>query len=172
MISVNQIEKYCLRVFHNAQKSYKMKGRIIMRKSEIAALRAFEYHESGFHCAEAVFKAILETYETKSHQDMPGLASAFGGGVGKTHQEMCGALAGAFIAIGGLLGRNQPGADWSEVSDMATELRRRFMEIHQTTQCSALLEKFGTQIKKSRCKKLSGEVAGMLADLLEERRKD
>jgi len=140
-----------------------------MNKSELAAQRAFEYHKSGFHCAEAVLKAILETYGTKSFQDIPNLASAFGGGVGKTHQEMCGALAGAFIAIGGLLGRNQPGTDWTEVADLAAELRRRFVENHQTTQCGALLEKFGTQIKYSRCKKLSGEVAGMVASLLEER---
>ena len=142
-----------------------------MKKVELAAQRAFEYHVSGFHCAEAVLKAILEIYGSESYQDIPGLASAFGGGLGKTQQEMCGALAGAFIAIGGLLGRSQPGADWTEVSDIASELRRRFVEIHQTTQCAALLEKFGTQIKSSHCKKLSGEVAGMLASLLEERDK-
>lgn len=142
-----------------------------MKRVDLAAQRAFEYHQAGFHCAEAVLKAILEIYGNKAFQDIPGLASAFGGGLGKTHQEMCGALAGAFIAIGGLLGRNQPGADWTEVSDIASELRRRFVEIHQTTQCAALLEKFGTQIKGSRCIKLSGEVAGMLASLLEERGK-
>lgn len=142
-----------------------------MKKVELAAQRAFKYHKSGFHCAEAVSKAILETYGTRSYPDIPGLASAFGGGVGKTHQEMCGALAGAFIAIGGLLGSNQPGSDWTEVADIASELRRRFVEIHQTTQCGALLEKFGTQVNYKRCKKLSGEVAGMLAGLLEERGK-
>jgi len=37
------------------------------------------------------------------------------------------------------------------------------------TQCSLLLEKFGTQIKSSHCKQLSGEVADMLAGLFEER---
>ena len=139
-----------------------------MKKVELAAQRAFEYHSSGFHCAEAVSKAILETYAPKSFLDIPSLASAFGGGVGKTQQEMCGALAGSYIAIGGLLGRNQPGADWTEVSDMAFELRHRFVEKHRATQCGALLEKFGPQTNYARCKALSGEVAGMIADLLEE----
>jgi C_GCAxxG_C_C family probable redox protein len=139
-----------------------------MKKKALAAQRAFAYHKSGFHCAEAVSRAILETYGAKSFQDIPGLASAFGGGVGKTHQEMCGALAGAFIAIGGLLGRSQPGADWDAAADMASALRRRFADRHQTTQCGALLDKFGTQIDMMRCKKLSGEVAGMLAAMLEE----
>lgn len=134
----------------------------------MAAQRAFEYHKSGFHCAEAVSKAILETYGDRSFPDISKFASAFGGGVGKSHQEMCGALAGAFIAIGGLLGRNRPDAEWTDASDMASELRRRFVETHHTTQCSALLEKFGTQTDMMRCKKLSGEVAGMLAALLEE----
>ena len=56
--------------------------------------KAFDYHKAGFHCAEAVSKAVVETYRQVTDQDIPKVATAFGGGVGRTHQDICGALTG------------------------------------------------------------------------------
>ena len=34
-----------------------------MQKARILGLKAFEYHQSGFHCAEAVSMTIVEAYD-------------------------------------------------------------------------------------------------------------
>jgi C_GCAxxG_C_C family probable redox protein len=130
--------------------------------------KAFDYHDSGFHCAEAVSKAVVETYGQGMSQNIPMVATAFGGGVGRTHQGICGALTGGVIALGCLFGRNEPSADWTDASELAAELKRRFVLEHGTTNCGAILATFGPQENMIRCKRLSGEVAGMLAEILEE----
>ncbi len=135
-----------------------------------AGKRAFAYHQSGFHCAEAVAKAVVETYAQGMSPEIPKVASAFGGGIGRTHHDICGALVGGLIALGSLLGRSEPGADWSATYELAAELRQRFVREHGTTNCGALLSAFGPQENMMRCKQLSGEVADMLAKVLEERK--
>ena len=128
---------------------------------------AFQYHKSGFHCAEAVSKAFMEVYGNGDSNDIPKVATAFGGGVGRTKEDICGALIGGFIALGYLFGRNEPGADWTDTAELAAELKRQFVQAHETTNCGALLTAFGPQENMMRCKRLSGEVAAMLADIIE-----
>ena len=139
-----------------------------MQRNLRAGEKAFEYHKSGFHCAEAVSKAIIEAYGNDIGKDIPKVATAFGGGVGRTKQEICGALTGGIIALGYLFGRSKPRADWTDASRLAAKLQQRFVEVHGTTNCGALLATFGPQENMMRCKRLSGEVAGMLADIIQE----
>jgi len=96
------------------------------------------------------------------------VATAFGGGVGRTKQQICGALTGGIIALGHLYGRSDPGADWTDASELAAKLKHRFVQEYETTNCGALLATFGQQENMMRCKQLSGEVAGMLADIIDE----
>lgn len=128
---------------------------------------ASEYHKSGFHCAEAVAKAFMEVYGNGASKDIPKIATAFGGGVGRTKHEICGALAGGLIAVGYLFGRSEPEADWTEASELAAKLKQRFVQTHGTTNCGALLATFGPQENMMRCKQLSGEVAAMLAEIID-----
>ncbi len=130
--------------------------------------KAHAYHRGGLHCAEAVSLAVVEEYAPERRGALPRAASALGGGVGRTHRDICGALSGAFLAVGLVLGRDEPGADWGEAARVAAELRGRFLERHPGTSCHELLASFGPQENMSRCKRLSGEVAAMLAELLEE----
>ena len=136
------------------------------QKSRVSKM-ALDYHKSGFHCAEAVSKAFTEVYGNGTSNDIPKVATAFGGGVGRTKQDICGALLGGFIALGYLFGRSEPGADWTDAAESAAELRRQFVQAHGTTNCGALLATFGPQEDMMRCKQLSGEVAGLLADIIE-----
>ena len=142
-----------------------------MDKKSRASQMAFEYHKSGFHCAEAMAKAFMEVYGNGSDPAIPKVASAFGGGVGRTKQELCGALAGGFIALGYFHGRSETTDNWDDLADMASGLRQKFESEHGTTRCAALLESFGPQENMMRCKQLTGEVAGMLAEILEAHRK-
>ena len=128
---------------------------------------ALHYHKSGFHCAEAMTKAFMEVYGNSSDPAVPKVASAFGGGVGRTKQEICGTLTGGFIALGYLYGRGESKDNWDLLAEMTAELRQRFESKYGTTRCGALLEVFGPQENMMRCKQLTGEVAGMLAEILE-----
>ena len=126
---------------------------------------AFQYHCAGFHCAEAVLKAVLEIHGGTS-EDIPRAATAFGSGIGRSKQEICGGLSGAFIAIGTLHGRTHAGMDWTYVSELAAKLRKKFIQEYGTTNCGTLLEAFGPQENMMRCKQLSGEIAKMAVDIL------
>jgi len=141
-----------------------------MQRNSKAGKKAFNYHKSGYHCAEAVSKAIVEAYDGDNGKYDPKAATAFGGGVGRTKQEICGALSGGIIALGYLFGRCEPEADWTDASDLAAKLKHRFVQKYGATNCDALLATFGPQDNMMRCKQLSGEVADMLADIIEQHR--
>lgn len=138
-----------------------------MEQESIAA-RAGGYFQSGFNCAESVLKSVIEDAYGQHHACVPRVATAFGGGVGGSHEELCGALAGGILAIGFLLGRMEPGVDVQRVKQIATEFRSRFLARNGSTRCQVLLDAFGSQVEWSRCEKLTGEAAGLLVGLLEE----
>ena len=56
---------------------------------------------------------------------VPGIATAFGGGIGGTGS-VCGALAGAVMAVGLRLGRRDPKERDAKAYALTQELRRRF----------------------------------------------
>ena len=101
-----------------------------------------EYLDNGFHCAEAVAAAVLESRGADPSQALAH-ATPFGGGMGRTFGETCGALTGGLIAIGHLHGRTRPGEGWDKPASLARELRERFLEAFGETQCLALRERFG-----------------------------
>jgi C_GCAxxG_C_C family probable redox protein len=139
-----------------------------MTQNSTVKKMAFEYHKSGFHCAEAISKAIIETYGKGISEDIIKVATAFGGGVGRTKQDICGALTGGILALGYLYGRSEPGSDWTDAAELSANLRAQFVQRYGTTHCGTLLANFGPQEDMIRCKQLSGEVAGMLVEIIEE----
>ncbi|MBU2547063.1 MAG: C-GCAxxG-C-C family protein [Proteobacteria bacterium] len=139
-----------------------------MDRIEQSRERALQYHQSGFHCAEAVSLAIMEMYGQGEEPDRARAASAFGAGLGRCKQDVCGGLAGGVLALGLLYGRTRPDQDWGKAARLAAELRNRFVQRYLTTNCGSLLAVFGPQENMMRCKQLSGEVAGILAEILEE----
>lgn len=142
-----------------------------MNREEIVQ-KAFGYHSGGFHCTEAVSKAIVEAYGKKPSSEIPRVASAFGGGAVKNFDGTCGALTGGLVAIGYLYGRMKPGDEGAkrEVFELAQELGRRFVAEFGASNCNSVLEELGPQENMNKCKQLSGTVAGMLSDILEEKK--
>ena len=133
---------------------------------EDVSKKVFSYHDSGFNCAEAVFKAIVETVNEADAKAMTKIASTFLVGVGGTHEELCGALSGGILVIGYLMGRTEPGIDIQPAKDMTAALRQCFIDKYGTTQCQALLDKLGPQENSMKCKRLTWELAGDLYLLL------
>ncbi|MGD9212536.1 MAG: C-GCAxxG-C-C family (seleno)protein [Desulfobacteraceae bacterium] len=136
---------------------------------QIAAKKAADYFGNGYHCAEAVATAVLETLgqdatEATAH------GTAFGGGVGRTYKELCGALSGGLIVIGHLYGRRQCGEEWDLPAELGAELRQNFVNHFGTCHCGALREKFGLEKQMDECRKIVHNVADTLFILLSEER--
>ncbi len=134
-------------------------------KSEIEAAteKASNVFGNGFHCAEAVVCAVLEALGDDPRQ-ATAHATAFGGGMGRSFQEACGALSGGMIALGHIHGRTTPGGNWDVPARIAADLRSRFLETFGAVRCAALLQRFGKENEMDECRKV---VAGTVKALLE-----
>ncbi len=70
---------------------------------------------------------------------IPRMATFFGGGVGSTHRQMCGALTGAVIATGIAFGREKPRENRGEGVDLVKELLRNFRREFGSVNCYELV---------------------------------
>ncbi len=128
--------------------------------------KTLDYFNSGYNCAEAISKAILEHYSNGAHSDIPNAATVFGGGIGASKGETCGALNGGIVAIGCLLGRRQPGDDKKAAYELGAEFRLKFIDQFGSSACRTILEGFGEQENCIECKKLTARAAGILFTVL------
>jgi C_GCAxxG_C_C family probable redox protein len=95
---------------------------VIILYEDDTAERARQHFLSGFNCAESVLLAVTEELGTEAGC-VPRIATGFGSGIALAGQ-VCGAVTGAVMAAGMLLGRDSP----VEASDRLYELCGRFME--------------------------------------------
>ena len=136
-----------------------------MKRKEVEQ-KAFDRFQAGFHCAEAVSETIIESFSKEPVSHIPKAASGFGGGIGGTKCETCGALTGGVIALGWLYGRMEPGTDKQKIYVLAAEFRNRFLDKFGSTNCRAILDNLGSQENMMKCKKLAGDAAGILYDIV------
>jgi len=68
------------------------------------------------------------------------MASGLSGGVGGTHEELCGALSGGALIIGAIHGRTRPDEDDSLCKSLVASYRERFAQEFGSTCCQALRE--------------------------------
>ncbi len=129
--------------------------------------RVFDYYQSGFNCAEALSRAVAESYAKEIHTIIHGVATGFGGGIGASRAETCGALTGGIIAIGCLFGRKEPKDDKKAAYELAAEFRKKFIEAFGSSTCRTILEGFGEQENRIECKKMTVRAAGILCTLLD-----
>ena len=98
------------------------------------------HFEEGYNCAQAVFRVVAEE-KGFYFGNIPILTAGFGGGIG-LEGKTCGAVIGAVMALGMILGEEEK--DPVNVKEKAYEytpqLLRQFRKIHGTTICSELLE--------------------------------
>ena len=135
------------------------------QKNEIIGKKAGHYFDNGFHCAEAVAAAVLESFNENPSQAIAH-ATAFGGGIGRSFDEVCGAISGALIAIGHLHGRQTRGEEWDIPAAFAQKIRQKFIDQFKTTHCGTLRERFGEERQSRECSKLVEWVAQHLVEVL------
>lgn len=102
----------------------------------VAAEAAARHFDGGHNCAESVLRVFAED---RGREDLIRLATGFGGGMGRDGDQ-CGALSGAVLAIGLLMGRDDPEDREAKERcyDAVREVRRRFREACGRTDCRDL----------------------------------
>jgi len=96
------------------------------------------------------------------------LAAAFGGGVGGTYQEMCGALSGGVMVIGLQLGPKHPGETEDLMRRTIARYRDRFLEEIGPTQCAALRDELYGPEGQEPCSVLVQRAVRILLEVLNE----
>lgn len=96
------------------------------------------------------------------------MATGFGGGVGSAYQELCGALSGSVLVIGGLYGRENPDQDDELALSLVRSYRSRFLAALGDTQCERLRERVQAPGGLGSCAALVERAATVLLELLAE----
>lgn len=104
------------------------------------AEKAEELFREGYNCAQSVFLAFEDMYDI-DHNTAMRLSSGFGAGMGKL-REVCGALTGAFMAVGLLYG-------YDDVTD--SEAKKNTYSIIRL-----IAERFETEKQTIICRELLG----------------
>lgn len=134
---------------------------------------ALELMTAGYNCAETLLRVGIAQCGLDAEGDgtVPlRIATCFGGGVARSHEELCGALSGSIMALSLAYGRDTAAVKPKEGLDLAATFRSRFRERFGASCCRELLERLGPQENWSGCKGLVAEAAGLLYDLVREHR--
>lgn len=101
---------------------------------------ALDYHKQGFNCAQSVAAAFADVAGV-SVETMLTASTGFGGGVGGSHEELCGAISGGILVLSMLTPRTD-GADTAsrkKIYEQSREFRSRFQAVFGKTCCGELL---------------------------------
>lgn len=102
---------------------------------------AYEYHKAGFNCAQSVVGAF-EDLTGLTREQLMAMTGGFGGGVGGSHAEICGAVSGGVLVLSLLYPQTEANDKEGKmrIYAKAKEFRRRFEEIFGLTRCGELLK--------------------------------
>jgi C_GCAxxG_C_C family probable redox protein len=141
--------------------------------------RATELMAKNYVCSESVLMATCEAFGIEVDEKViPKIAYAFAGGIGNTGA-VCGAVAGAVMAIGLIKGRGVTMEEMMGVLGLGAEFRKRFEAEMKTIHCRELtgidlttpegIEKFmGSDVPKTVCFPAVATAHRLVVDLLKE----
>lgn len=96
------------------------------------------------------------------------MTTPFGGGIGGTHEELCGAFSAGVMIIGGIHGRVSHQADDSVAYELAKTFRERFAGRWGTLTCGPIRESVMRPDGSAACDTIVAEAARILLELLDE----
>ncbi len=99
-----------------------------------------------YHCAEAFTIAVGEHFFGSVDTRIRHMTAGFSGGVGGTHDEMCGALIGGILIIGALFGRARPYEDEERCYQKSVIYKEQFRKKFKGTRCQEIKDTgYGSQ---------------------------
>lgn len=107
------------------------------RSASTSRRTAEEFFTSGLYCAESVVSALARAHGIESEL-LPKMATAFCAGMSRTGGT-CGALTGAIMGIGLMLGRSSPDESVQPAYAATQKLIREFEQEFGSRECSVLL---------------------------------
>ena len=103
--------------------------------------QALNYHHQGYNCAQSVAGAFADLLGMNTEQ-VASFAGGFGGGVGGSHEELCGAVSGGVMVLSALFPHDkaEDTAAKRRIYGLSKTFRSRFAEIFGMTCCGDLLK--------------------------------
>ena len=127
--------------------------------------KAGELLNQGWHCSEAVLIAVGERFFDVTPEKIK-LATPFAGGVAGTHEDLCGALTGGVMVIGGVMGRWDSKTDDQACMDATAAYRKKFHDHFDHLHCCDLKDNWVGKPGQPDCAELVRQAAGLLLDVL------
>lgn len=140
---------------------------------EKAASRAayLNKQEPHYHCSEAFVIAVGDYLFGSIDERTQKISTAFGGGIGLTELDICGAFSGGIILIGSLYGRITPEDNDELWSSLAVKYRNAFVEQFGGIVCHELrAERYGSSHGRP-CYTLVKRAVEIFIDIIEEVKK-
>jgi C_GCAxxG_C_C family probable redox protein len=121
----------------------------------------------GYHCAEAVVLAVLQAMDKEPRPGVIKAASALGGGMAGSKEDICGAFSGGLMALGCLMGRENPGEEMRQMGIVAADYKEHLLAEFGTLNCGQLLEGFHQSGESHMgCARISARSAAILHDVV------
>jgi len=120
----------------------------------------------GLHCTEAMIVALGDIVLGETPEILIRTATGFSGGVGSTHQEMCGALVGGLMLINAKYGRSDAAGDDSISYALSRQFLEGFEERFAAVHCADVRERL-PEMGFSACKYFVPLVGELLLDVLD-----
>jgi C_GCAxxG_C_C family probable redox protein len=123
---------------------------------------AMELQKQGYNCAETVMMMAGKYYLPDIEFDYSNLVTGFGGGIGRSRVETCGALTGSIVALSMLVGRGNPEVSVDPIHFKMSAFRDIFYAKFKNTICEKLREGLEGDAAKQMCHEMTAETVEML----------
>jgi len=112
-----------------------------------------QLHETGFHCSEAIFRAVGSIFlsDVISNETILRMAMVFRGGMAATMSSHCGGLTVGLLVIGALYGRIDPNENAALAPGLARMYWKQFLDFFKTSHCSTLRREEPGLVAPTRC---------------------
>jgi len=121
----------------------------------------------GYNCAESVVMMAGKYFLKEMPIPWCNFVTGFGGGIGRSREETCGALTGAVLALSIAFGRSDAEVDVNPTHELVSEFRKMFLDKFGDTICKRLREGLEGDEAKSMCQNMTAETVLMLFELFE-----
>ena len=124
--------------------------------------------QKGFNCAETVMLMTGKYYLPEIDFSYSNLVTGFGGGVGRSRAETCGALTGSVVALSMLIGRHDTSKSVDEIHPHIAEFRDIFLREFDNSICEELRKGYDGDAAKKMCHEMTAKTVILLFDFLKE----
>ncbi len=129
---------------------------------------AMDIQAEGYNCAETVLMLVGGKYYLNDiNFNYANLVTGFGGGIGRSRLETCGALTGSVVALSMLIGRDDPSVDVDPIHEKVSAFRDIFLAKFKKSVCGELREGLEGEEAKMMCHELTAGTVAALFDYLD-----